>query len=682
MKAIEKIEAYLEHPSEDKKMELDKWLGYLVNAEAYVQNMEHVNSVTELTSDALLKYVHRTLEILEALELKSEIYGIIETVLKWSDVAKGGSNEQIAIWKKKGYNLTAHNEGSASIYMEHINEVMPSNEIVELLCELIRTHGLIGQYLRGESELKANKKMTDLLLQQFNDEDAYELLYNLNACVIGGVSNELWNAVKSDIQFTIKQLLDKNFEDHEEFVMRISKLRKKSHDSIDNIAKTIQIGFDDMKDFMSEKELWYVESSLKEFSFADFWTLFRSIRSQLNETQVKHIHFGRLMNQLYYDYQGKKHINVYRKRIIEKYVEERREDVVDANPHVSLRVDVNEREKAAHVYFEFSPIGEALINFCVEAEKVDIMHSKASVLLYDFFGLRKDDYDRLHNEKAYLSDMNSAYDDKRKMLDYLTGETVVDIGPGGGVLLDMIEEETKDKKVIGIDISENVIRELNAKKEKENRKWEVKKADALNLSESLQPNSIDTIIFSSVIHELFSYIPYNGKRFNYDTIAVALKSAFNVLKPGGRIVIRDGIMDEETNAKRIIRFKDFSGMKWLSDYQHLFKGRQIQFEQIAANTVIMPVNDALEFLYTYTWGDEAFSHEVNEQFAYFTPKGYQEFVLDLFGESAQVVHFSHYLQEGYPQNLNTKVNFMDTTGNPTVYPDSTCLMVIEKKSDS
>ncbi len=113
--------------------------------------------------------------------------------------------------------------------------------------------------------------------------------------------------------------------------------------------------------------------------------------------------------------------------------------------------------KTAYVSFRFSAVGEALITFCVEAEKIDMMHARANVLLFDFFRLRKDAYDRFHNEEVYLEHMNSSADDKRIILDYIKGDTIVDVGAGGGVMLDMIEEETEDKRIYGIDISENVI---------------------------------------------------------------------------------------------------------------------------------------------------------------------------------------------------------------------------------
>ena len=69
-------------------------------------------------------------------------------------------------------------------------------------------------------------------------------------------------------------------------------------------------------------------------------------------------------------------------------------------------------------------------------------------------------------------------------------------------------------------------------------------------------------------------------------------------------------MTEDKRLMRVIRFKDAGGMKFFQE----FKGRIIQYEVLADNTVKMPVNDAMEFLYTYTWGEDSFVHEVQEQF--------------------------------------------------------------------
>ena len=70
----------------------------------------------------------------------------------------------------------------------------------------------------------------------------------------------------------------------------------------------------------------------------------------------------------------------------------------------------------------------------------------------------------------------------------------------------------------------------------------------------------------------------------------------------GRIIIRDGIMTEPEDAWRRIRFLEADGIEWLIRYASDFKGRVISYERLAEAEVRIPVNDAMEFLYTYTWG--------------------------------------------------------------------------------
>ncbi len=300
-------------------------------------------------------------------------------------------------------------------------------------------------------------------------------------------------------------------------------------------------------------------------------------------------------------------------------------------------------------------------------------------MLFDLFGLRRDAYDRFHNEEAYLETMNQTVDYKRVILEYVTGKQVMDIGPGGGVLLDLLEQEMPDTEPLGIDISINVIETLGKRKQLEGRRWGVMQGDALRLSEYVKPGSVGTVIFSSIIHELYSYIPFNGQRFNRDTIAAALRSAFEVLHEGGRIIIRDGIMTEPVTLMRRVRFLDPLGIERLERYADDFQGREILFERLADNEVLMPVNDAMEFLYTYTWGDESYIHEVQEQFGYFTPGEYVAFIEEVLGDNAKIIVSRHYLQEGYTEALARKVEVMDEDGQLVPLPDSTCLIVIEKK---
>ena len=300
-------------------------------------------------------------------------------------------------------------------------------------------------------------------------------------------------------------------------------------------------------------------------------------------------------------------------------------------------------------------------------------------MLYDLFGFRKDAYDRFYNEIDYLNTMNNSLKQKAIILDYIVGNSVLDVGPGGGALLDLIEKKIPNSDIKGIDLSENVINELTKKKLKEGHMWNIIKGDALNLTKYFASNSIDTIIFSSIIHELYSYISYNGKKFNKDTIKVALKEAYSILSINGKIIIRDGIMSSPVNSYRIIEFNDKEDIKKLDRYINDFKGRKITYEKISDNKVKMLINDAMEFLYTYTWGEESYPLEVQEQFGYFTLDEYITFIKENL-PNAKIIESKSYLQKGYEENLLPKINFYDEDMNVVSLPDSTSIIVIEKEN--
>lgn len=138
-------------------------------------------------------------------------------------------------------------------------------------------------------------------------------------------------------------------------------------------------------------------------------------------------------------------------------------------------------------------------------------------------------------------------------------------------------------------------------------------------------------------------------------------------------------MTEPEGQKRRIRFLEPDGMRWLERYTQDFQGRSIEFERISEDEALLDINDAMEFLYTYTWGEEAYVHEIQEQFGIFTPSAYEQSIREALGEQAEIITLRHFLQEGYTEALGERIIFMDEQGQPAPLPDSTCLIVIEKK---
>jgi SAM-dependent methyltransferase len=397
--------------------------------------------------------------------------------------------------------------------------------------------------------------------------------------------------------------------------------------------------------------------------------------------EINNLSFESLMHNIYLDYKDKKEINIYKKRIIESYLKSISfnniiNNNISPNPHITYVLRKN--NGTLEFTFNFSIEARKLIEFCEVALTSDVLYQKATYMLYDLFGFRRDSYDRFYNELNYLNTMNSGKNEKSIILDYIVGRKVLDVGPGGGVLLDLIENKNKDYDIWGIDLSQNVIDKLNEKKSSENHKWNIVKGDALNLTKYFKKEDMDTIIYSSIIHELYSYISYDGKKFNKETIKKSLQEAYEILKVGGRIIIRDGIMTSPKTDYRLIEFKNIDDINILNRYCNDFKGRKVTYEVINENTVKMLVNDAMEFLYTYTWGEQSYPLEVQEQFGYFTLNEYIDFIKENL-KNSKIIEAKSFLQEGYEKNLLNRISIFDENRNVVKLPDSTSLIVIEKR---
>lgn len=659
----------------------ENWVKYLYFTKQTNYNYERLKKVTDLNSKLVYNYVLKTLSVLDeissSIKNKKILYYVEET-LKYSDIAKTGLASKRREWLKKGYNLYVHNIGSSQIYVEENSNY---NEIVRVL---IKTHGLIGQYLRGEVPITNNKELTMLIKNSLIDENTLrEVLIILNKCILSGVSKELYETLEKDvndvIEIIIKDEYDKISNSIIDKITRLNHHKTKEEISILNdLVKNKEIETK-LGDLFQNCEFWYYEVALNDFNILEQVKLLLIVYG-LKKDNIKHINFQKIMEIIYIDYKDKKESNIYTKRIIETYLNEiTMDDILNnnikTNPHINI--ELIEQNNTALVNFVFSIQAKKLIEFCEVAYNSNSLYQKSVFMLYDLFGFRRDQYDRFYNEIDYLNTMNSSLQYKAKILDYMVGNNILDVGPGGGALMDLILEKNSNLNVYGIDIAQNVIDSLNKKKKKENRQWNVIQGDALNLDKFFKKNSIDTIIYSSIIHELYSYIEYNGKKFNHDTIAKTLKSAYSILPKGGRIIIRDGIMTEPKDQYRIIEFRNENDIEILKRYSSDFKGRKIKYELLNNNSVKMLVNDAMEFLYTYTWGEDSYALEVKEQFGYFTPSEYQEFIKNNL-DNCKIIVCEAFLQDGYEENLLNKISIYDEAYHQVKLPNSTCITVIEK----
>ena len=303
--------------------------------------------------------------------------------------------------------------------------------------------------------------------------------------------------------------------------------------------------------------------------------------------------------------------------------------------------------------------------------------------LCDLYGLRKDELDRVNNEAAYLASMNAAKSDKERMLDYVKPGRIVEIGPGGGVVLDLLEAKFPTADIIGVDLSQEAIAALEAHARAGNHKWRVMLGAAEVLPELVGANSVDTVVFCSILHEVYSYTEHGGTKFQLESVRDVIRAAWSTLEPGGRIVIRDGVMPPP--GKRRIRFIAPDARTTFELYVMQFEGRRIAFREVDADRVELSTADAMEFLYTYTWGPASFPYEVRELYGILPYDDYVSAIVEWVGgtAAAKVVdipaHLRSYLQPGYRDHLAGKIELTDDADRPAELPDSNCLIVVEKR---
>ena len=140
-------------------------------------------------------------------------------------------------------------------------------------------------------------------------------------------------------------------------------------------------------------------------------------------------------------------------------------------------------------------------------------------------------------------------------------------------------------------------------------------------------------------------------------------------------MIRDGVKSPENMSDIEVIFAAPSGLEFFENYLRDFKGlKDIEDKRIRVDKERLRVsgcaNYIREFLYTYTWGQESYAHEVQEQFGYFTLEEYRDFLESL---GARIMKAEAFLEPGYEKHLKEFV-----TLDPPEFPHSNCIIVAQK----
>ena len=692
-------------------------------------------ALDELHFEQLCKAFHH-------IDKEMHLSAVLRAALVFSDISKGGNAERRLEWKKHyGMDLSIHNQASAILLREtallnRYIEFRHSAALQNLTIFMVNAHGLIGQYVRGEITGELFEPVVTGMMQhacelqqcmQLDNNGVaihaiVQLYLLMNVLDTAAVREGLMNNELLDKFIHVAELLENASLNHEHFPCapttsntdtyikvlyeRLLALRNgviQMGESPENVRNALDLLNDTQIDWfyhrMLKCQLWYFEaatgrlSAQSQLKMLIMGLYFYNLSDSSND-KIFHVDFFNIANMLSpvsekISGEIAKSRSGYRVRILDAMLAA--QDIhrmidgsaeIYQNKHIFMMKESRGGDSSISLNIVGSEESEALITLLsIYERKSAVAFHSALKMLCDLYHLRKDEFDRLSNESQYLVTMNAAKNDKARMMNYLKPGKIVEVGPGGGVVLDLLESHFPDSEIIGLDASHQVVVALEQRKKQSHAKWQIIEGNAFAFEKYFSDNSLNDIVFCSILHEIYSYIEAeDGTRFHVESVQKMLQSAFKALAPGGRILIRDGIMPD--HKPQYLSFIAEDARPFFDAFCREFKGRKIDYQTVDDNTVLLDSADAMEFMYTYTWGPESFPYEVREQYGVMTYSDYCQSILSWLGDKARIVELPDsealVLQPGYVTALKDKVRLMDVTGNPAPFPPSNAIIVIEK----
>lgn len=231
-------------------------------------------------------------------------------------------------------------------------------------------------------------------------------------------------------------------------------------------------------------------------------------------------------------------------------------------------------------------------------------------------------------------------------------KTVVDVGSNQGELARNVRKKFPKMKTINVElISEmNKIARNKDKKLKLDKNVTYRKGNAFKLP--VNNNSVDVILFSRVVHEIFSYDSeeFGATKFSLDSVEKAFSEAAKKLKKNGRIIVKDPAKPEDYNKLVVLSgFKD--GFAYLDKTAEEIKKADVtklkgiallkrfctDFEPaqgyyfFAGDSCVMPKWLASEFIRHRKFNDTElhWNDELNEQYGVMTNDEYKKLASNL-----------------------------------------------------
>lgn len=273
---------------------------------------------------------------------------------------------------------------------------------------------------------------------------------------------------------------------------------------------------------------------------------------------------------------------------------------------------------------------------------------------------------------CYMVALDAGLDRKcQDILPHVQPGRIVDKGCGTGRLLSCMIDQFPGSELIGVDLSDRLLQAAH----EQNTRDKLTLVQANIIDQYFENASLWTVIFSSVVHEIFSY-----NNYSHDMVRLALKNTRAELAPGGRMIIRDGVKPEPGNvwmlcdAETEERFPRFA-----RDFKRQVPSYKFPFTKISHKGRTwfgLDSHHANEFLskkdFLANW-----DLETQEEFGVFTLKQWREELTKLDFRILQAYSYLNpwVLEHRYQNHVQLYSDRNGLPGEPIAYPDTTAVIV-------
>lgn len=289
-------------------------------------------------------------------------------------------------------------------------------------------------------------------------------------------------------------------------------------------------------------------------------------------------------------------------------------------------------------------------------------------------GRRTDDGELAHHRDfdSYGAQMDASLVQKLEdLVPWVEPGLVVDKGCGTGKLLVELSRRFPSSAYVGVDLSREFLRRCD-----ENTYF----AEDVSLvlgdaaDAAVEPGTATTVIFSSIMHEIYTYSGYDQRQVDR-----ALDSAARELVAGGRLLIRDGVSPGragEVGPWRLRFLDDETAATWERFARELKRGEGAPYERLGPNLVETSAHLANEFLckkdYQKNW-----HIEVHEEFGVRTV---EEWRAALVARGVEPTHLRAYANPWIvAHRYQGRVELTDAEGRPLPWPATNVVVVGTKR---